>query len=68
MKLHRSITAERVLTAAREQMFGLENPGFCIFCGTEAEGCEPDARKYPCESCGERGVDGAQELLNEVGA
>lgn len=44
-------------------MFGLENIGFCIHCGVEAYGVEGDARKYPCESCGKKGVYGAQELL-----
>lgn len=37
--------------------------GFCLACGTEAYGVEPDARRYRCESCGERRVYGAQELV-----
>lgn len=37
--------------------------GFCVFCGEEAYGVEPDARKYECESCEKNGVYGAQELL-----
>lgn len=37
--------------------------GFCTACGAEHEGCEPDAREYPCESCGEKKVYGAEELL-----
>lgn len=37
--------------------------GFCIACGEEAYGVEPDARKYQCESCGVRAVYGAEELL-----
>lgn len=41
----------------------LDNPGFCIRCGAEAEGCEPDARRYECENCGERGVYGLEELV-----
>jgi hypothetical protein len=63
MKIHPSITLDRIEHAARAQMFGLENPGFCIACGADADGCEPDARKYKCEACGERAVYGAQELL-----
>jgi DNA-directed RNA polymerase subunit RPC12/RpoP len=63
MKLHPSITTDRILRAVEDQMFGLENPGFCIACGEDAEGCEPDARKYKCESCGEKAVYGAQELM-----
>lgn len=37
--------------------------GFCIACGEVASGCEPDARNYKCEVCGERKVYGAEELL-----
>ena len=37
--------------------------GFCVACGDEAYGVEPDARKYRCESCGEYKVYGAEELL-----
>jgi hypothetical protein len=37
--------------------------GFCLACGFEQEGVEPDARKYVCESCGEKKVYGAEELL-----
>jgi hypothetical protein len=44
-------------------MFSLDNPGICIACGADADGCEPDARKYKCEACGERAVYGAEELL-----
>jgi hypothetical protein len=63
MKLHHSITTDRVLRAVEESMFGLDNTGFCVKCGSEQEGCEPDARKYVCESCGEKAVYGAQELM-----
>ncbi len=40
-----------------------DNSGFCLACGTEADGVEPDARKYKCESCGEPKVYGLEELL-----
>ena len=63
MKLHKSITTKRILRAATRQMFGLDNPGFCIKCGCENDGCEPDARRYRCESCGAMAVYGAEELL-----
>lgn len=66
MKIHKSITLERVETAVKEQMFGLENPGFCIACGADADGCEPDARGYECESCGENKVYGAEEILMRI--
>lgn len=37
--------------------------GVCIACGATRECCEPDARNYECEECGERKVFGAGELL-----
>ena len=37
--------------------------GFCLACGDEAYGVEPDARHRRCESCGEFRVFGAEELL-----
>ena len=37
--------------------------GFCTRCGAEAYNVEPDARKYPCQSCGAASVYGAEELL-----
>tara|TARA_Y100000310_G_C20152577_1_gene565462 strand:+ start:339 stop:539 length:201 start_codon:yes stop_codon:yes gene_type:complete len=61
--MHKSLTHNRVLAAAEEQMFGLGNGGFCIKCGNEQEGCEPDARQYECEACGEKAVYGASELM-----
>ncbi len=62
-KIHSSITTERVMQAAEAEMFGLDNPGFCLACGDDADGCEPDARNYECESCGAPQVFGAAEVL-----
>lgn len=61
--MHPSLTLEAIMEAAERQMFGTDNPGFCTSCGAEQEGCEPDARRYKCESCGELAVYGAEELL-----
>lgn len=63
MKIHKSLTIDRVMDAAEREMFGLDNPGFCVSCGNEQEGCAPDARNYKCEACGERKVFGAAELM-----
>jgi hypothetical protein len=60
---HSSLTPQRVEAGARESMFGTGNPGFCLACGEDASGCEPDARHYECECCGEARVFGAEELL-----
>jgi hypothetical protein len=37
--------------------------GFCVACGAEVLGVEPDARQYACEGCGEETVYGVEELL-----
>jgi hypothetical protein len=63
---HPSITVERVMEAAQREMFELDNPGFCLICGEEAEGCEPDARNYKCESCGAEQVFGAEEIILSI--
>ena len=63
MNIHSSITVDRILPLAESEMFGLENPGICLACGEERDGCEPDARNYECYDCGEHKVFGAQEVL-----
>ena len=68
MNKHKSLTLPRILAAVEESMSDCTNPGFCIYCGEEADGCEPDARQYECESCGANGVYGAEELLMMVSA
>lgn len=60
---HPSITAERAAEAIERSMVVLGDPGFCLDCGEEQGGCEPDARGHKCESCGERAVYGAEEIL-----
>jgi len=59
MKMHASITVDRIMTACEED----DHLGFCIACGEEAYGVEPDARRYVCESCDAKAVYGAEELL-----
>lgn len=36
--------------------------GFCLACGSEVSGVEPDARKYTCEDCQASKVYGLEEL------
>ena len=65
--MHRNIIdLDEVMAAVEESMIGLSNPGFCKSCGEQQEGCEPDARNYECESCGEYDVFGAEWLLMEM--
>lgn len=40
-----------------------DDTGFCLACGAEVSGIEPDARKMVCEACGEPDVFGAEEML-----
>lgn len=63
MKVHSDVTVDRVIEAVERSNTSLGNPGFCIACGVDADGVEPDARKYECEACGEPCVYGAEELL-----
>ena len=51
------------LDAVMEAAESGEGIGFCLACGDEAYGVEPDARKYECESCGANKVYGAEEIL-----
>jgi DNA-directed RNA polymerase subunit RPC12/RpoP len=39
-----------------------EYGGFCVECGEEHWGIEPDARGYKCENCGKDSVYGAEEI------
>lgn len=63
MKLHPTVTLDRVLELCESNLSALDDPGLCIACGAEAYGVEPDARKYKCEACGAHAVYGAEELL-----
>ena len=53
------VTLDQILAAIEAD----DNLGFCVSCGSEAYGVEPDAREYECEECGEPQVYGADELL-----
>jgi hypothetical protein len=53
------ITAEQLLAAISDDVC----IGFCVACGAEQYGVEPDAREYLCQECGSRKVYGAEDLL-----
>jgi len=57
--LHESITNDRVINAITAD----DNIGFCIYCGADQSGVEPDAENYNCESCNQPGVCGAENLF-----
>ena len=54
---------KRMFTLEQIQSADDEMNGFCLACGHEQGGCEPDARRYECEACGEKQVYGADELM-----
>lgn len=58
-KLPANVTLEMIVEAVEAD----DNTGFCISCGAEVFGVEPDARGYKCEQCDEEKVYGAEELL-----
>jgi hypothetical protein len=60
---HKSLTDEVILEACDRHATSLDDPGFCLICGNEASGVEPDAQNYTCETCGAEQVFGAEELL-----
>ena len=37
--------------------------GFCLECGAETDGVEPDAEEYECMECGSFKVYGAEQIL-----
>lgn len=53
------VTLDQIMAAVEED----DSIGFCLACGSEVYGVEPDAREYECEGCGARKVYGAEELL-----
>lgn len=67
MKVHPTITLARIMDACERSMTTLDNPGFCIACGEDAEGVEPDAEQYKCEYCRKEAVYGAEQLLLMAG-
>jgi predicted RNA-binding Zn-ribbon protein involved in translation (DUF1610 family) len=55
----KTLNIDEVMKAAERD----DNTGFCIACGHEVQGVEPDARHYECEICGKKAVFGAEEIL-----
>lgn len=56
------ILRDAIIRAAQDD----ENIGFCVACGAEADGVEPDARAYECDICGAHKVYGAEHLLLSI--
>ncbi len=62
MKLPKGLTLEYIVEVASED----RNAGFCMRCGEQADGVEPDARGYVCDYCCSPSVYGAEELLIQL--
>jgi hypothetical protein len=54
-----NLSLNEIVAAVQED----DNLGFCLKCGSEAYGVEPDAEKYTCEECEAPTVYGAEQLL-----
>ena len=65
MKKHRrpDKTLDFRMSAREYHALTDSDTGLCIDCGGERDSCEPDARQYPCPTCGACLVYGAEELL-----
>jgi hypothetical protein len=63
---HKTLTDDAIMDACDRRLSSLDNPGFCLMCGLEADGVEPDAQNYECESCGADQVFGCEELMMEI--
>lgn len=60
------LTDDVIIAAVKRGNSSLDDPGFCLICGNEQDGCEPDAENYACESCGAEQVFGAEQLLISI--
>ncbi len=58
-----TISPKVTLDAVMQAMAEDNCTGFCLACGAERGLCEPDARNYKCDNCGEFQVFGAEEIL-----
>jgi len=58
-----NMDADYLMAMAKSVMFDCSYDGICVFCGAERDGCEPDARFYPCENCGGHSVFSFAELM-----
>lgn len=58
---------DELLDMAMEACEADDQIGYCIKCGAEHYGIEPDARKYECEECGKNTVCAAQEIVMMFG-
>jgi len=63
LRVHPSITADRIYALCMRRLRDLDDTGVCLACGEEQFGCKPDARQYKCENCGRNTIFGPEEVL-----
>jgi hypothetical protein len=59
----RDIAKTSPITAEQYHLLDDNMFGICIACRNTQSGCEPDARRFTCEACGEKEVYGPHEFL-----
>jgi hypothetical protein len=60
LKLPKGLTVDMIHDAAFNSSSSV---GFCMECGAEHDGKEPDTEKDECEKCGSNSVYGAEQIL-----
>ena len=61
--MKKKVSVQQISMEELEQM-NEQSMGYCPLCREWTTGrCEPDARKYPCEKCGEKSVYGAEDAV-----
>jgi len=62
MKVHPSITPERIADVRHRGWGSHFFPGLCVACGCDVERIDRNAEKCLCDACGERAVYSAERL------
>jgi len=61
--MHKTVTLDRIVQTLEDTAGTLLDPGICIACGEDQDGCEGDAENYECNGCGKNKVFGVSGLL-----
>ena len=62
MKVHPSITPERIADVRHRGWGSHFFPGLCVACGCDVERIDRNAEKCLCDACGEHAVYSAERL------
>lgn len=66
-EVSRNITVEMVEDALESSVFDTDYISYCILCGAEHQGFEPDTRGAICDHCNDEAVYSVEELVLWVG-